>query len=131
MPAGVVAHAGRPRGDALVAVGVGRTLITSTGRHDPWRRRFPGGVVDARDARPLAGDAPVFAWHPVAEASRYELELLDAGGSVAASAVTTDTTASPGATRGLPPGDYQWWVRATTSDARTLRSALRPLHLSR
>ena len=114
----------------LVAVGLGRTLITSTddttrgGEDSPVMLVAPG-----REA--AAGDALVFAWRPVAGASRYELELLDAGGSVAASAVTTDTTASPGATRGLPPGDYQWWVRVITSDARTLRSAFRPLHLSR
>jgi hypothetical protein len=72
----------------------------------------------------------VFAWRPVAGTSRYELELLDAGGGVAASVATTDTTAAPPAAAGLPPGDYQWWVRATTSDARLLRSPLRPLRLT-
>lgn len=114
----------------LVAVGLGRTLMTST--NDTTRGGEDSPVVLVAPGREAAaGDALMFAWHPVAGASRYELELLDAGGSVAASAVTTDTTASPGAARSLPPGDYQWWVRVITSDARTLRSGLRPLHLTR
>jgi hypothetical protein len=72
----------------------------------------------------------VFTWRSVDGATRYELELLDAGGGVAASAATTDTTASPAAATGLPPGDYRWWVRATTADARSVRSSLRPLRLT-
>jgi hypothetical protein len=113
----------------LVAIGLGRTLLTPA--NDTTRGDGDSGVVLVQPAvEAAAGDSLVFAWRPVPGASRYELELLDAGGSVAASAATTDTTASPGAARSLPPGDYRWWVRATTSDARPLRSALRPLRLT-
>ena len=112
----------------LLAVGVGRTVLrsgvdtTRGGDHGAVELVQPG-----REAR--AGDAVTFAWHAVPGASRYELELLDAGGGVLASAATTDTTVSPAAARALPPGDYRWWVRATTPDARALRSVLRPLRL--
>jgi hypothetical protein len=113
----------------LVAIGLGRGLMTPA--NDTTRGDGDAAIVLIHPAAEAsAGDSLVFAWRPVPGASRYELELLDAGGSLAASASTTDTTASPGAARGLPPGDYRWWVRATTSDARTLRSALRPLRLT-
>lgn len=112
----------------LLAVGVGRTVLRSGGDETT---RGSGDAVElmhpGREAR--AGDPLTFAWHPVPDASRYELELLDAGGGVAASVATTDTTATPAAAQALPAGDYTWWVRATTSDARAIRSALRPLRL--
>ena len=112
----------------VLAVGVGRTVLRP-GSDEPTRGSGDAVelVLPGREAR--AGDSLTFAWQPVPDASRYDLELLDAGGGVAASVATTDTTATPAAARALPPGDYTWWVRATTSDARALRSALRPLRL--
>ena len=113
----------------LLAVAVGRTVLRS-GADDTTRGDGNGAVMlvqPGREAR--AGEALTFAWRAVPGASRYELELLDAGGGMLASAATTDTTVSPAAARALPPGDYRWWVRATTPDARSLRSALRPLRL--
>lgn len=112
----------------LLAVGVGRVALRSDGGDTT---RGGGDAVELVQPGPeaAAGDAITFSWHAVPGASRYELELLDAGGGVAALATTTDTTASPASARALPPGDYRWWVRATTSDARSLRSALRPLRL--
>ena len=113
----------------LLAVGVGRMVLRSGGG-DTTRGDDHGGVVLVQPGRAAAaGDSITFSWHAVPGATRYELELLDAGGGVLASAATSDTTASPVAARALPPGDYRWWVRATTSDARSLRSALRPLRL--
>jgi hypothetical protein len=113
----------------LLAVGVGRTVLRS-GVDDTTRGDGHGAVELVQPGREAtAGDVLTFSWRAVPGASRYELELLDAGGGVLASAATTDTTASPAAARALPPGDYRWWVRATTSDARSLRSAPRPLRL--
>jgi hypothetical protein len=113
----------------LLAVGVGRTLLRPA---DDTTRGGPGSalVLVSPGAEATAGDPLVFTWRPVAGASRYELELLDAGGGVAAAAATADTTASPTAAAGLAPGDYHWWVRATTADARSLRSPIRPLRLT-
>lgn len=111
----------------LLAVGVGRSLLqshadTSRGDGDAVSLIRPG--LEA-----VEGDSLAFAWHPVPGARRYELELLDAAGAVAASAATGDTTTALTPSPSLPPGDYRWWVRARTSDARTLRSSLRPLRL--
>lgn len=113
----------------LLAVGVGRAVLSSGGDDTT---RGNGDAVELVRPGPeaQAGDPLTFSWHPVPGASRYELELLDAAGGVAASAATTDTSAAPASARALPPGDYRWWVRATTSDARALRSALRPLRLT-
>lgn len=113
----------------LVAIGLGRTLTRPT--DDATRGGGGSAIVLLQPAaEAVSGDSPIFAWRPVPGASRYELELLDAGGSVAASARTADTTASPAAVRALPPGEYRWWVRAATSDGRPLRSALRALVLT-
>ena len=113
----------------LLAVGLGRTVLRSGG-DDTTRGGDRGAVIlvqPGREAR--AGDSLTFSWRAVPGASRYEIEVLNAGGGVVASAATTDTTISSEATRLLPPGDYRWWVRATTPDARALRSAIRPLRL--
>ena len=113
----------------LLALGIGRSLLAP-----PDDTTRGGGdatvVLVAPGSEAAAGGRLVFAWRPVGGASRYELELLDAGGGVAASVTTADTSAAPPAVTGLPPGDYQWWVRATTSDTRLLRSPLRPLRLT-
>jgi hypothetical protein len=113
----------------LVAIGLGRTLMRTA---DDTTRGGGGSAIVLLQpaAEAVAGDSLIFAWRPVPGASRYELELLDAGGSVAASAQTADTTASPATVRALPPGEYRWWVRAATSDGRPLRSPLRALVLT-
>jgi hypothetical protein len=115
----------------LLAVGIGRQMLRPTGG-DPTRGTGEAGAVVLVQPGPegAAGEPVTFAWQPVPGASRYDLELLDARGSVAAAAATSDTSATPAATRDLPPGEYRWWVRATTSDARTLRSPLRPLRVT-
>jgi hypothetical protein len=113
----------------VLAVGLGRLWMTT--EDDTTRGGDDSAVVLVAPATEApAGDAVRFAWRAVSGASRYELELLDAGGSVAASAATTDTTAAPEAVRALPPGNYRWWVRAMTLDARSVRSGLRPLRLT-
>jgi hypothetical protein len=112
----------------LLAVGLGRILVTPG---DDTTRGGGDSSITLVQPGPAAsaGDSLVFVWRPVPGASRYELELLDAGGNVVASAETGDTAAAPAAVRALPPGEYRWWVRVTTSDARSLRSTLRPLVL--
>jgi hypothetical protein len=115
----------------LLAVGIGRQLLRSAGTDTTRGSGESGAVVLVQPGPELrAGEPITFAWRPVPGASRYQLELLDVRGSVAAAAATGDTAASPEAARGLPPGEYRWWVRVTTSDARTLRSPLRPLRLT-
>jgi hypothetical protein len=113
----------------LLAVGLGRQLLR--GPADTTRGDEAGAIVLVQpDPDMPAGQPLTFAWHPVAGASRYRLELLDGTGAVAASAATADTSATPESARALPPGEYQWWVRALMADSRTLRSPLRSLRLT-
>ena len=112
----------------LLAVGLGRQLL----RHpaDDTSRGETGGVVLVQpEADMPAGQPLTFVWRRVAGATRYEVELLDSTGAVAASAATADTSATPDSARALPPGEYRWWVRALMADTRTVRSPLRPLRL--
>ena len=113
----------------LLAVALGRTVLRSGG-DDTTRGDDRGAVMlvqPGHEAR--AGDSLTFSWRAVPGASRYEIEVLNASGGGGASAATTDPTLSFEAYRLLPPGDYRWWVRATTPDARSFRSAVRPLRL--
>jgi hypothetical protein len=113
----------------LLAVGLGRQLLRTPA--DPTRGGRASGIVLVQPGADMpAGQPLTFAWHPVAGASRYEFELLDGTGAVAASAATADTSATPASARALPPGEYQWWVRALMADSRTLRSPLRSLRLT-
>jgi hypothetical protein len=113
----------------LLAVGLGRELLRQP--EDTTRGSAAGALVLVRPGSEVpAGQAVTFAWRPVPGANRYELELLDGTGAVAASAATADTSASPGAARTLPPGEYRWWVRAMLADSRTIRSPLRTLRLT-
>ncbi len=114
----------------LVAVGLGRLVLKPAG--DEVTRGVEAGAPTllSPPAEVAAGGAITFVWSSAPGARKYIVEMLDAGGGVVASAETTDTTATPRATSTLPAGDYTWWVRATTLDARTLRSPVRPLRLT-
>jgi hypothetical protein len=113
----------------LLALGLGRQLLRQP--DDITRGGERGALVLVQPGSEIpAGQLVSFAWRPVAGASRYELELLDSSGAVAASAATADTSASPAAASALPPGDYRWWVRALLMDSRTVRSPLKPLRLT-
>ena len=113
----------------LLAVGLGRQLLRQP--EDTTRGGAAGALVLIQPgAQVPAGQPLTFTWRPVAGASGYQLELLDRSGAVAASATSADTSASPPAARGLPPGEYRWWVRALLVDSRTIRSPLRSLRLT-
>ena len=137
---GAASRAGSPRkwfmpvalaASLLLAVGIGRQVLRPSAEDTTRGDGEASPVVLLHPGAEMAAGEPItFTWRPVPGASRYELELLDAGGGVAAAAATSDTSASPQAARVLPPGEYRWWVRATTADARALRSALRPLRLT-
>ena len=113
----------------LLALGLGRQMLRQP--DDTTRGGSAGALVLVQPGAEIPAGQPVaFAWRPVAGANRYELELLDSSGAVAASAVTADTSASPEAARTLPPGEYRWWVRALLVDSRTIRSPLKTLRLA-
>ena len=114
----------------LVAVGVGR-LATKSGSDDELVRSGAdrGAVTLLSPPNEAAAGTPVlFAWRPVPDARRYQLEVLNASGEVALEAETSDTFIVSDMARGLQPGDYQWWVTALVSPS-SRRSELRPLRL--
>jgi hypothetical protein len=114
----------------LVAVGVGR-LATKSGSDDELVRSGAdrGAVTLLSPPNEAAAGTPVlFAWRPVPDARRYQLEVLNASGEVALEAETSDTFIVSDMARRLEPGDYQWWVTALVSPS-SRRSELRPLRL--
>lgn len=114
----------------LLAVGIGR-MVMKQGGDDIPRGGEAGAITLLRPGtEAVAGDSLTFIWSPAPGARKYSLEVLDAGGNVVLMAEAPDTVSTPGVATGLPPGDYKWWVRATTSDARTVRSQVRPLRLT-
>jgi hypothetical protein len=78
----------------------------------------------------VESDQPLsFAWRAVPGATGYRMEVLAPDGSVVASAETTDTMVAPDASRQLPAGTYNWWVRATLPGGELVRSSMRPLEV--
>ena len=77
---------------------------------------------DATTGSPL-----LFAWHPIAGAGRYRLEVMNGAGEVVLEAETSDTAIVLQSAADLEPGEYQWWVGATAPV--DTRSSLRPLRL--
>lgn len=76
----------------------------------------------------VSADSLRFAWHPVAGAGRYVVELLTPDGTVRLSETTGDTTLTLRGVRGVPGGEYRWWVRAILPDGER-RSEPRSLRL--
>ena len=115
-------------------------LIVVTGSAVVWRATHPASVLrgDApavtlsspSDAPSVSG-ALVFAWRRVPNAVSYEIELVEASGTLVQMATVKDTSWTPPATVHLAHGvEYRWWVRATLADGRTLEAPPRRLILS-
>lgn len=112
----------------LLAVVVGRYMLPRAPERDVVRSGAEGGVtLLAPPAEATTGSPLLFAWHPIAGAGRYRLEVMNAAGEVVLEAETADTAIVLQSAADLAPGEYQWWVGAT-SPADT-RSLLRPLRL--
>lgn len=116
----------------LLAVGLGNFALAPESEDDVVRSSPDAGTVDllVPAAAAKAGGPLLFSWRPVPSATRYRLEVLNASGELALETETTDTLVAPAAARQLAPGEYQWWVSASTS-AAPRRSELRPLRLTR
>jgi hypothetical protein len=112
----------------LLAVVVGRYVLPGTPERDVVRSGADGGVTQlAPPSEATTGSPLLFAWHPIAGAGRYRLEVMNAAGEVVLEAETADTAIVLQSAADLEPGEYQWWVGAT-APADT-RSSLRPLRL--
>jgi hypothetical protein len=114
----------------LFAVVIGRLALPTAPDTDVVRSGPERGVtLVAPPPESPAGSPILFAWHPIPGAARYRLEVLTSGGEVALEAETADTAITLQGAADLAPGDYKWWVGAS-SGGTTERSALRPLRLT-
>ena len=113
----------------LLAVVVGRYALPGT-REPDLVRSGPDERVTLLAPPPQAatGSPLLFAWHPIGDAERYRLEVMNAAGEVVLEAETADTAILLQSAADLQPGDYQWWVGASGPGA--VRSDLRPLRLT-
>jgi len=102
----------------------------------PWRaagEAVRGESGDVALIAPAAGatvtGSATFAWHPLAEASAYVLEVQRPDGQVVRSDTTADTMlALPSAA--LAPHRYRWWVREVTNGSEPRSSAFRTVQVT-
>ena len=113
---------------ASIIVAVGVILLDRDVERDVLRGDVTSVALVGPQGEAQAGLPIDFTWRRIADALRYELEVLDATGNVAYSATTADTTAmAPGAS--LKAGDYRWWVRASTGTGDQRVSEMRRLRV--
>lgn len=113
----------------LLAVALGRYLLPTVPESEVVRSGSDSEVTLLAPSGDTPAGSPIaFVWRSVPGASRYRMEVLTQGGEVALEAETADTAITAQTAAGLAPGDYQWWV-AATSAGTTVRSPLRPLRL--
>jgi hypothetical protein len=114
----------------LLAVVIGRLALPTAPESEVVRSGADGGVtLVAPPPESPAGSPMLFAWHPIPGATRYRLEVLTSDGEVALEAETADSAITLQGAAGLAPGDYKWWVGASSAGTAA-RSALRPLRLT-
>jgi hypothetical protein len=114
----------------LLAVVIGRLALPTAPESEVVRSGADGGVtLVAPPPESPAGSPILFAWHPIPGAARYRLEVLTSDGEVALEAEIADTAITLQGAAGLAPGDYKWWVGASSAGTDA-RSALRPLRLT-
>jgi hypothetical protein len=115
----------------LLAVGLRVGMQRSGDETSDVMRGEADAVTLLSPSTDAAAGAPIlFAWRPIAGARRYELEVVDGGGTAVFSTATSDTAVILRDASALTAGaEYQWWVRAVTDTGAQPRSALRPLRL--
>jgi hypothetical protein len=81
-------------------------------------------VVSPPEQSQVGGDL-LLVWRPLAQAARYEVEILQADGSVLGAWTTTDTVFVVPNGIAIVAGEYQWWVRSQAPNGSGARSAIR------
>jgi len=93
----------------LLAVVIGRYALPRAPERDVVRSGAEERLTllapppDATTGSPL-----LFAWHPIAGAGRYRLEVMNAAGEVVLEAETVDTAIVLQSAADLAAGEYQW-----------------------
>lgn len=114
---------------AALVIAIGTTLTSRSAEPDETEPMRTGStevaiVAPASDAR--WSDQPRFVWSQIPGAASYRLDVVDADGAIAASQVTSDTSAAL-TMPAVRSTEYRWWVVATLRDQTTRRSAPRRL----
>lgn len=99
---------------------------------EPVRNGEGGGVgLIAPPAEASTGLTPVFAWHPVPGALRFDYELVTRDGDLVYSTTLADTLLTlPGSVQLKAGVDYRWWVEAVLGTGERVRSPVRPLQIA-
>lgn len=89
-------------------------------------------VVRPADGAVVTGDSVLLAWRSVADATRYELHVTDAEGSVLVQESVRDTTVVLPVAEGLVEGGLHfWYVDALLEDGRALSTGTLRFRLPR
>jgi len=114
----------------VVAIGVS-VLNRDAGRdaRDVTRGDLTTVTLIAPPTEVQAGAPLEFVWRSFPDALRYELEVLDAAGNVAYSAITSDTMVTAADATLTPGRYYRWWVRARTGGGDQRVSEIRRLRV--
>jgi hypothetical protein len=114
----------------LLVVGIGVQRFAGDDTSDVMRGEADAVTLLAPAEEATAGSPILFAWRPIEGARRYELEVVDGGGTAVFSTATSDTAVILRDSSPLAAGvEYQWWVRAVTDTGAQPRSPLRPLRV--
>lgn len=108
----------------LIVVASGIRWLGGGSSDDPLRSPEAAGAVVEPVADAVIDASTRFTWRAVAGATRYDVEVLRADGSLLASATTPDTSVTLAFAAPLTPGErLSWWVMATLADGTARRSA--------
>jgi hypothetical protein len=108
----------------LVVVISGVRLLGGGSNDEPMRSPNAAVTIVEPGAEGVIEASTRFTWRAVTGATRYDVEVLRADGSLLASATTPDTSATLAFAAPLTPGvRVSWWVTATLADGTTRRSA--------
>lgn len=128
---------------SLVALAAAAAVVLAVGTGLPRANRQTErsrDAVQSIDAAPVPieplGDAVVaapltFSWHPAAAAVEYRLTLLDAGGEVLWSPVTTDTVlVLPFEISLIRGSSYSWYLDVLQSDGASSSSGVKEFRVA-
>ena len=110
-----------------IAIPVGH-LVSRPSPAEPMRSALQGAVLVVPPESPSASESRTFAWHPVAGAQAYRMELLTAAGRPVFTTRTTDTTVTlPRDVTIAANVEHRWWVSTEMADGTQRASVFRRL----
>jgi hypothetical protein len=113
---------------AVLVLGVGAVALRQhrpVAAADVYRGQRPAIALVQPEAGSAVAQPVRLAWHGIADARSYHVELLSAHGDMIASWNTSDTVLSiPDSVRLQPSQSYDTWVRATLAERTEVSSPI-------